>query len=214
MPVDHWVRDPAAFRAAVAAGLTAARHGRFVLFGQRPTAAATRFGYIRAGEEFASIPDICDVVNFVEKPNLAMVERLLACDEHLWNSGIFLLPARTFIDELEMRAPDVLDACRRTLAAATRDLDFLRLEEHAFEACPSISIDYAVMEKTDRAVVVTAPFDWNDIGSWSALWTMGDKDPSGNVAVVPQRRRSACIGRGVITSRFTRATAFRSSASP
>jgi mannose-1-phosphate guanylyltransferase/mannose-6-phosphate isomerase len=192
MPVDHWVRDPAAFRAAVATGLTAARHGRFVLFGQRPTESATRFGYIRAGEGFASIPDVCDVVNFVEKPNLAMVERLLACDEHLWNSGIFLLPARAFIDELEMRAPNVLEACRRTLAAATRDLDFLRLEERAFETCPSISIDYAIMEKTDRAVVVTAQFDWNDIGSWSALWTMGDKDRSGNVAVGDVVLEDAC----------------------
>ena len=192
MPVDHWVRDPAAFRAAVATGLPATRHGRFVLFGQRPTASATRFGYIRRGEGFASIAGVCDVVDFVEKPDLAIVERLLACDQHLWNTGIFLLPAQAFIDELEMRAPDVLAACRRSLAAATRDLDFLRLGEGAFEKCPSISIDYAIMEKTDRAVVVTAPFDWNDIGSWSALWTMGDKDQSGNVAVGEAVLEDAC----------------------
>jgi mannose-1-phosphate guanylyltransferase/mannose-6-phosphate isomerase len=192
MPVDHWVRDHVAFGAAVATGLTAACHGRFVLFGQRPTAPATRFGYIRAGERFASIPDVCDVASFVEKPNLVMVERLLACDEHLWNSGIFLLPARAFIDELETLAPDVLAACRRSLAASTRDLDFLRLEESAFETCPSISIDYAVMEKTDRAVVVTAAFDWDDIGSWSALWSIGDKDRSGNVAIGDVVLEDAC----------------------
>ena len=192
MPVDHWVRDHAAFGAAVATGLTAACHGRFVLFGQRPTAPATRFGYIRAGEGFASIPDVCDVVSFVEKPDLVMVERLLACDQQLWNSGIFLLPARAFLEELETFAPDVLAACRRSLAASTRDLDFLRLEESAFETCPSISIDYAVMEKTDRAVVVTAAFDWDDIGSWSALWSIGDKDRSGNVAIGDVVLEDAC----------------------
>ena len=192
MPVDHWVRDHAAFGAAVATGLTAACHGRFVLFGQRPTAPATRFGYIRAGEGFASIPDVCDVVSFVEKPDLVMVERLLACDQQLWNSGIFLLPARAFIEELETFAPDVLAACRRSLAASTRDLDFLRLEESGFETCPSISIDYAVMEKTDRAVVVRAAFDWDDIGSWSALWSISDKDRSGNVAIGDVVLEDAC----------------------
>ena len=192
MPVDHWVRDHAAFCAAVATGLPAVHHGRFVLFGQRPTAPATRFGYIHAGQGFAASPDICDVVGFVEKPDLVMVKRLLACDEHLWNSGIFLLRAQAFVDELETLAPDVLAACRRSLAASTRDLDFLRLEESAFESCPSISIDYAIMEKTDRAVVVTAPFGWNDIGSWSALWNMGDKDQSGNVAIGDVVLEDAC----------------------
>jgi mannose-1-phosphate guanylyltransferase/mannose-6-phosphate isomerase len=198
LPVDHWVRDHAAFRAAISTGVTAARHGRFVLFGLRPTAPATRFGYIRTGDGFAAAPDVRDVAGFVEKPDLAMVERLLACSEHLWNSGIFLLPARAFIEELEMRAPDVLAACRGSLAAARRDLDFLRLEESAFEKCPSISIDYAIMEKTEKAVVVKASFDWSDIGSWSALWTMGEKDRSGNVAVgdVVLEDASGCYVRG------------------
>ena len=198
MPVDHWVPDHVAFRSAVSTGLMAARHGRFVLFGQRPTVPATRFGYIRMGNGLAAMPDVHDVAAFVEKPDRAMVERLLACNEHLWNSGIFLLPARVFLDELEMLAPDVLAACRGSLAGATSDLDFLRLEQRAFEACPSISIDYAVMEKTDRAVVVRAPFDWNDIGSWSSLWTMGDKDQSGNVAIgdVVLEDASGCYVRG------------------
>jgi mannose-1-phosphate guanylyltransferase/mannose-6-phosphate isomerase len=192
MPVDHWVHDHTAFQAAVVTGLTAARHGRFVLFGQRPSAPVTRFGYIRTGKKLSSIADVCSVVSFIEKPDRVTVERLLACDENLWNSGIFLLPARAFIDELEALAPDVLAACRRSLAAATRDLDFLRLDERAFEACPSISIDYAIMEKTERAVVVTAPFDWNDIGSWSALWTMSDKDQSGNVTIGDVVLEDAC----------------------
>jgi mannose-1-phosphate guanylyltransferase/mannose-1-phosphate guanylyltransferase/mannose-6-phosphate isomerase len=198
LPVDHWVPDHAAFRAAVSTGLTAARHGRFVLFGLRPTAPATRFGYIRMGDGLASFPDVRDVANFVEKPDLVMVERFLACNEHLWNSGIFLLPARVFIDELETLAPDVLAACRQSLAGARHDLDFLRLEEHAFETCPSISIDYAIMEKTERAVVVAAAFDWSDIGSWSALWTRGDKDRAGNVAIgdVVLEDASGCYVRG------------------
>jgi mannose-1-phosphate guanylyltransferase/mannose-6-phosphate isomerase len=198
MPVDHWVRDQAAFRAAVSTGLTAARHGRFVLFGLPPTAPATGFGYIRMGEGSAAAPHIRDVAGFVEKPDPVMVERLLACNEHLWNSGIFLLPARLFIDELADQAPMVLAACRKALAAATRDLDFLRLEQAAFEACPSISIDYAIMEKTDKAVVVKAAFDWSDIGSWSALWTMGDKDRSGNVTTgdVVLEDASGCYVRG------------------
>jgi mannose-1-phosphate guanylyltransferase/mannose-6-phosphate isomerase len=198
LPVDHWVPDHAAFRAAVSTGLTAARHGRFVLFGLRPTAPATRFGYIRMGDGLASFPDVRDVANFVEKPDLVMVERFLACNEHLWNSGIFLLPARVFIDELETLAPDVLAACRQSLAGTRHDLDFLRLEEHAFETCPSISIDYAIMEKTERAVVVAAAFDWSDIGSWSALWTRGDKDRAGNVAIgdVVLEDASGCYVRG------------------
>jgi len=198
MPADHWLPDHAAFRAAISAGLKAAQRGRLVLFGLRPAAPETRFGYIHRGEGFADVPDVHEVAGFVEKPDRAAVERLLAADNHLWNSGIFLLPAKLFIDELETHAPDVLAACRRSLAGATRDLDFLRLEESAFEASPSISIDYAVMEKTNRAVVVTAPFDWSDIGSWSALWTMGDKDPSGNVTVgdVILEDASRCYVRG------------------
>jgi mannose-1-phosphate guanylyltransferase len=118
MPADHWVPDHAAFRAAISAGLKAAQRGRFALFGLRPTAPETRFGYIHRGEGFADVPDVHDVAGFVEKPDRAAVEHLLADNEHLWNSGIFLLPARPFIDELEMRAPDVLAACRECVRPA------------------------------------------------------------------------------------------------
>jgi mannose-1-phosphate guanylyltransferase/mannose-6-phosphate isomerase len=198
MPADHWVSDRSAFRSAISAGLKAAQRGRFVLFGLRPTASETRFGYIQRGGEFADVPGVHDVVGFVEKPDRAAVEQLLADNEHLWNSGIFLLPARPFIDELKLQAPDVLAACRESLATATRDLDFLRLGESGFAECPLISIDYAVMEKTDRAVVVMAPFDWSDVGSWSALWKMGDKDREGNVVVgdVVLEDTSGCYVRG------------------
>lgn len=198
MPVDHWVRDHALFRSAVSTGITAARQGRFVLFGLRPTTPATGFGYIRKGDALAALPDVHDVNGFVEKPDLATAVQFLIGNEHLWNSGIFLLSARALLDELSRRAPDVLAACREALAGATRDLDFLRLDENAFKACPSISIDHAVMEKTDRAGVIVADFDWSDVGSWSALWTMGDKDRSGNVLVgdVVMEDASGCYVRG------------------
>lgn len=198
MPVDHWVRDRAAFRTAISAGIKGARYGRFVLFGVRPSGPETGFGYIRMGSELETASPIRNVAGFVEKPDLVVVERLLACDEHVWNSGIFLLPARRFIDELAHREPDVLAACRNALAGATRDLDFLRLDAQAFEACPSISIDYAIMEKTDNAVVVPATFDWSDVGSWSALWSMADKDPSGNVVIgdALMEDASGCYVRG------------------
>ena len=198
MPVDHWVRDHTAFRAAVSTGLTAARDGRFVLFGLRPTEPATGFGYIKMGDGLTAAPGVREVAGFVEKPELAVAERYLASDEYLWNSGIFLLPARQFIEELAQSEPGVLDACRKAMADANRDLDFLRLDEAAFANCPSISIDYAVMEKTARAVVVPASFDWSDVGSWSALWAMGEKDSSGNVVIgdAVMEDASGCYVRG------------------
>lgn len=198
MPVDHWVRDVPAFQAAVATGLAAAASGKFVLFGLRPTAPITGYGYIHAAGQLAAAPGVQDVAGFVEKPNLVTAERLLAGNEHLWNSGIFLMPARLLIDEMARLAPDVLAACRAALADAARDMDFLRLDEKAFKACPSVSFDYAVMEKTDRAAVVPADFDWSDIGSWSALWKMGEKDDAGNVAIgdVVMEDASGCYVRG------------------
>lgn len=198
MPVDHWIRNAEAFRAAVGVGVAAARKGKFVLFGLRPTAPTTGFGYIRAADQLAAAPGVHAVADFVEKPDLVTAERLLAAGDYLWNSGIFLLPARQLIDEMAQLVPDVLAACRAALTGATRDLDFLRLDENAFRACPSISLDYAVMAKTDRAAVIPGDFDWSDIGSWSALWKMGDKDDSGNVAIgdVVIEEASGCYVRG------------------
>lgn len=198
VPVDHWIRDATAFRAAVAVGAAAARKGKFVLFGLRPTAPTTGFGYIRASDQLAIAAGVHGVASFVEKPDLVTAERLLAAGDHLWNSGIFLLPAQALIEEMARLIPDVLVACRAALGGAIRDLDFLRLDESAFRTCPSISLDYAVMAKTDRAAVVPADFDWSDVGSWSALWKMGDKDNSGNVAIgdVVMEDAAGCYVRG------------------
>jgi mannose-1-phosphate guanylyltransferase/mannose-1-phosphate guanylyltransferase/mannose-6-phosphate isomerase len=181
MPVDHMIRDPLAFRRAVAAGLPAARAGQFVLFGIRPDSPATGMGYIQIGEATSDVTAVHRVGGFVEKPDLATAKRFLVNGDHLWNSGIFLLPARGYLDELERLAPNVLIACRAALAGAVKDSDFLRIAAEAFAASPSISIDYAVIEKTEKSVVVPVDIGWSDVGSWSALWKLGDKDGAGNV---------------------------------
>jgi mannose-1-phosphate guanylyltransferase/mannose-6-phosphate isomerase len=183
MPADHAIRDVDGFKAAVATGARAAAQGRFVLFGMKPTEPATGYGYIRTGAALPEAPGVHQVAAFVEKPERAAAEGYLASGDYLWNGGIFLLPARILLEEFERHAPDLLAQARASLEAATRDIDFLRLDPAAFEQCPSISIDYAIMEKTERAVVVPADFGWTDVGSWSALWDIGAKDAGGNVAV-------------------------------
>ena len=204
MPADHVVRDPAAFRAAVERGLAAAHEGRLVLFGLKPTEPATGFGYIEQGEAHATAPGSYAVKRFVEKPDRATAEDYVAAGTYLWNSGIFLLPAQALIDELQKLDPNVLVAAKRALDTAGRDLDFVRLGEDAFREAPSISIDYAVMEKTDRAVVVPADFAWTDAGSWSSLWDIGSKDRTGNVVagetVVEDSRNCYIRGEGQLVA--------------
>jgi mannose-1-phosphate guanylyltransferase / mannose-6-phosphate isomerase len=196
MPVDHLVRDTNAFRATVTAARAAVAAGKIVLFGIKPDAPAIGYGYIKADGPGAG--GAHNVAGFVEKPDRETAQQFLSSGAYLWNSGMFLLPARVFLHELELFAPKVLDVCRTALANAERDLDFLRLPETPFADCPAISIDRAVMEKTSRAAVVPAQFDWNDIGSWSALWTVGDKDACGNVEIgdVISENTSGCYLRG------------------
>jgi mannose-1-phosphate guanylyltransferase/mannose-1-phosphate guanylyltransferase/mannose-6-phosphate isomerase len=198
MPVDHLVRDVKAFHAAVATATAAAKAGKLVLFGIEPTTPATGYGYIEVDRPLDGADGVRGVARFVEKPALAVAEQFLVSGDYLWNSGIFLLPARVFLQELDRLAPDVLKCCRAALAGAKRDLDFLRLYDKPFAECPAISLDYAVMEKTDRAAVVPAAFDWSDIGSWSALWAIGDKDQRGNVEIgdVVSENASGCYLRG------------------
>lgn len=183
MPVDHWISDVGAFRGAVAKGAEAARSGRFVLFGVRPAGPATGFGYIHVGAPLGNAQEAFVVADFLEKPTGDVASMLAAGGEHLWNSGIFLIPVRLLIDELGRAAPDVLSATRVALGIAARDEDFLRLDEAAFAACPSISIDHAVMEQTAHAAVVAADFGWSDVGSWSALWDVAEKDDCNNVVI-------------------------------
>jgi mannose-1-phosphate guanylyltransferase / mannose-6-phosphate isomerase len=184
-PSDHIVSDVAAFRRAVAAGAEAARQGALVTFGITPTRAETGYGYIRLDDRGkkrtngACVP----VAGFVEKPDQATAESYLKRGEYVWNSGMFLFRADRYLAELARHHPAIVEACRRALAAAAADLEFLRLDAASFAGCPSESIDYAVMEKTDNAMVVPAAMGWNDVGSWGALWEVGTKDDAGNVVI-------------------------------
>jgi len=197
-PVDHWIGNPRAFLEAVELGRQAAQSGKLVLFGMRPTHPATGFGYIRAGEELSKDSHVHAVSGFVEKPDASTAEAYLADSRYLWNSGIFLLPARQLLEELRTYAPDVLDAAQQALSDAATDLDFLRLDEAAFSRAPSISIDYAVMEHTQHAAVIAADFEWNDIGSWSALWSVAAKNTAENVEIgdVVSEDSKGCYLRG------------------
>jgi len=180
MPSDHTIGDLAAFADAVEGAATAARAGALVSFGITPQRAETGYGYIRRGSELDGAKGVFAVAEFVEKPGPEQAQAYVASGEHSWNSGMFLFPARVYLDELERLRPDMVAACRDALATAQRDSDFVRLGREAFAGCDSDSIDYAVMEHTRRAAVVPVSMGWSDIGSWDALWEMGDKDQHGN----------------------------------
>ncbi len=183
MAADSSITDTAALQAALVLAAVAARAGRIVTFGMRPTAPETGYGYIEAGAALRDAPGVHAVARFVEKPDAATAAQLVADGRYLWNSGMFVFTARTLLEEMETHAPQVLPPVRQAVAERRADLDFIRLDETAFKACQSISLDYAVAERTARAAVVPAAIGWSDVGSWSALWELGDKDAAGNVAL-------------------------------
>jgi mannose-1-phosphate guanylyltransferase/mannose-6-phosphate isomerase len=178
-PSDHIMEQADLFSQAVAQAAQAAQQGRIVLFGIRPTHPETGFGYIKIEEAFDSAS--FKVAGFVEKPVRAVAEKLVAGERHLWNSGIFMFTARTILDELERHAPEVLACARRALTLAQRGNDTIRLAAE-FDTAPVISIDYAVLERSDRLVCIPVSPEWRDLGSWSALWDIGSKDGNGNVS--------------------------------
>lgn len=181
LPSDHTIADSAAFLSAVSTAATAASDGALVTFGIRPDAPETGYGYIHRGSALAGHAGCFEVAEFVEKPDAATAAAYLSAGNYDWNSGMFLLSAEGYLAELERLEPEMLDACRDAIKGSEKDLDFLRLGEEAFARCPSRSIDYAIMEHTVRAAVVPAEMGWNDIGSWTALWDIGNKDGGGNV---------------------------------
>jgi mannose-1-phosphate guanylyltransferase/mannose-6-phosphate isomerase len=183
MPSDHTIDDAAAYRAAVERAAVAARAGFLVTFGVTPERAETGYGYIERGKALAGTDGAFKVARFVEKPDTAAAERYVASGEFFWNSGIFLFPAALYVGELDRLRPDMLGSCRRALSGAKCDDDFVRLDKAAFAECPADSVDYAVMEKTDRAAVVPVRMGWSDLGSWVALWDAADKDADGNALV-------------------------------
>ena len=178
LPADHVITDVPAFQAAVAVGRVAAESGSLVTFGVVPDRAETGYGYIRRG---AGPGPAFSVAKFVEKPDSATARGYVEAGDYYWNSGMFMFRASAYLAELGRYAPAMLAACRAALAAAGRDLDFLRLPAQEFASCPSDSIDYAVMERTDRAVVVPLAAGWSDVGSWAALADALPRDAEGNV---------------------------------
>ncbi|MFS8063602.1 MAG: mannose-1-phosphate guanylyltransferase/mannose-6-phosphate isomerase [Luteimonas sp.] len=186
LPSDHVIADAEAFRAAVAVAGKAAEQGALVTFGIMPKGVETGFGYIQAeagqAEAGQAAPGdgMRKVLRFVEKPDAATAQTYLDAGGYYWNSGMFLFRASRYLQELERLRPDILAATRAAFAAATRDGDFIRLDKDAFAACPSESIDYAVMEQTDAAMVLPVDIGWNDVGSWSALWDVAARDADGN----------------------------------
>ena len=203
MPADAAISDTVALHAALARAAEAARAGHIVTFGMQPTAAETGYGYIESGTPLPGVEGVSSIARFVEKPDAARAAEFLAGGRHLWNSGMFVATAATLLAELERLAPDLLAAVRAAVEGATRDLDFIRLDPASFALAPDISIDYAVMEKTDRAAVVPAAIGWSDVGSWAALWEVSPKDPQGNAVQGPvalyNTRNSYVRSEGMLT---------------
>nr|WP_312023696.1 mannose-1-phosphate guanylyltransferase/mannose-6-phosphate isomerase [Photorhabdus aballayi] len=178
LAADHVIRDEKAFIDVVRQAIPHAEAGKLVTFGIVPTHAETGYGYIHRG---ASQEDAFAVAQFVEKPEAMTAEQYLQSGEYYWNSGMFLFRASRFLDELKTFRPDIHSACATAVGTVNPDLDFVRVDKSAFLDCPSESIDYAVMEKTADAVVVPLSAGWSDVGSWSSLWDISEKDDDGNV---------------------------------
>ncbi len=188
LPADHVIENVAAFQQVVLQAVPFARDGVLVMFGIVPTVPTTDYGYIKkssavrvqTSESFADAAGLFGVAQFVEKPDLATAAALVESGDYLWNSGMFLFRADRYLSELGLYRPDIAAACEAAMSSRREDMDFTRVDSEAFAACPADSIDYAVMEKTRDAVVVPLDAGWSDVGSWSALWSLGDKDEQGN----------------------------------
>lgn len=185
LAADHLIKDQQAFRQSVKTATEFAQAGKLVTFGIVPTTPETGYGYIKRGDIYGKDAGYC-VAEFVEKPNLATAQAYLDSKNYYWNSGMFLFKASRYLDELKIHSPEIYAACEKAISNTVQDFDFLRVDKAAFEACPDISIDYAVMEPlccsegSDKVVVVPMDCGWSDVGSWSALWEVQDKDCDGN----------------------------------
>jgi mannose-1-phosphate guanylyltransferase len=182
LAADHVIADVDAFQQAVFAATEFAKADQLATFGIIPTAAETGYGYIKRGaSKKLNGVEAYQVAQFVEKPKLETALEYLSSGDYYWNSGIFLFKASRYLAELKQHRPDIYAACEQAMAEVDPDLDFIRVNQQAFLACPSESIDYAVMEKTDAAVVVPLDANWSDVGSWSSLWDISEKNSQGNV---------------------------------
>lgn len=184
LPADHLINDIESFHEAVEAAVKNANSDNLVTFGVIPQGPETGYGYIKKGEKYQlnEQQNSFRIAQFVEKPDLKTAESYLSDGNYFWNSGMFAFKASVFLAELEKNNTKIFDQCKLAYAKSTIDLDFIRLGTTEFSACPSDSIDYAVMEKTSKGIIIPIDVGWNDIGSWSALWDVGAKDQNGNVA--------------------------------
>lgn len=180
LPADHIIADVAAFVAAATTAMPFAEQGRLMTFGVVPTSPETGYGYIKRGAAIGEA--LYELERFVEKPDLATAQEYLATGSYLWNSGMFLLRAATYLEELAEFAPEIHTACVAAMRGAQADMDFVRPDPEAFAACPSDSIDFAVMERTAKGGVVSLDCGWSDVGAWSALWEVAERDQQGNVS--------------------------------
>jgi mannose-1-phosphate guanylyltransferase len=179
LAADHVIQNTDAFTEAVNNAIPLAQAGKLVTFGIVPTQAHTGYGYIKRGNKVSDSSGY-DVNAFVEKPDPQTAANYLESDEYYWNSGMFLIKASRYLQELQKYRPEIFNACKKALEHTTHDNDFVRLDAQAFVLCPDESVDYAVMENTTDAVVVPLDAGWNDIGAWSALWEVNEKDEEGN----------------------------------
>ena len=180
MPADHIIQDKKAFVSAINTGAASAGHGVLVTFGVVPSYPHTGYGYIEAdARTLVAVP----VNSFIEKPDQKTAVNLLETNRFFWNSGIFLFRADSYIDELGKFVPEMVAACRKSIAGAVKDADFIRPDADAFKACPADSLDYAVMEKTEHAAMVQLDAGWSDVGSWAAVYDFSGKDADGNAVL-------------------------------
>ena len=177
LAADHVIADKQAFTEAVKKAVPLAEAGNLVTFGIAPTEPHTGYGYIEVGDAVAGA---YQVRSFKEKPDTVTASKYVDDGRYYWNSGMFLFKASKYLAELDAHRPDIFAACERAIAGISADLDFMRIDAEAFALCPHDSIDYAVMEKTNDAVVVPMDAGWNDIGTWSSLWDVTEKDDNGN----------------------------------
>lgn len=178
LAADHWIEDVGEFHRAIGLATHAAQDGALVTFGIEPTRAETGYGYIEIGEQNSS--GVFSIKGFVEKPDADTAQQYLNSGGFLWNSGMFMFSAKAYLDALKCYEPALLESCESAIQKSCEDMDFIRVDSQAFQRCPDISIDYAVMEKHPGTVVVPMSAGWSDVGSWASLWDVSDKDESGN----------------------------------
>jgi len=182
LPADHSIAHPEALCDAIKALSDHVEQGILATFGIVPTCPETGYGYIQKGTSIQTSPlPVFTINSFVEKPDLPTAQDYVDSGDYYWNSGMFMFQAARYLEELERFEPEIVTCCHKALRAAQKDLDFVRVGAEAFADCTSISIDYAVMEKVSDAIVVPLDAGWNDVGSWSSLWEIGDKDHHNNV---------------------------------